>query len=350
MPSRWIWFDFENTPHVLFLEPFIRRLEREGHTVLLTAKPQAQTLELAAQRRLGVTVIGSGELVARWRKVAGGLRRSTALAMWASRRGRPALLVSSSRTASLAAWVLGVKAISLMDYEHAEHRTIVWASESIWLPDVLREVTLPKRTRDIAHFYPGLKENLYLDELDVSPARERASFGMGAGDFVVVARPPASQAHYADSESTRLWFGAVTGLLTRDKVRLIVSPRNVAQQIEVARRLGRHDRLLVLKTAVSGPSLVGAADLVVGGGGTMNREAAVLGVPVWSVFTGPTPHIDDQLAAEGRLRWVRTEGDVRAALSDPVPARLERRGPFPDGFRSILEHIHVALRSRGGSA
>src|SRR5207249_2690856 len=51
--------------------------------------------------------------------------------------------------------------------------------------------------------------------------------------------------------------------------------------------LGALDRTEFLDHAVSGPGLVAAADLVVGGGGTMNREGAVLGIPVWSVFTGP---------------------------------------------------------------
>src|SRR5690242_13782655 len=48
----WIWIDFENTPHVLFLEPFIQRLNGIGVEVRVTAKPQSQTLELSAARGL----------------------------------------------------------------------------------------------------------------------------------------------------------------------------------------------------------------------------------------------------------------------------------------------------------
>jgi predicted glycosyltransferase len=77
----------------------------------------------------------------------------------------------------------------------------------------------------------------------------------------------------------------------------------------------------------------------------MNREAAVLGVPVWSVFTGPTPAIDEQLAREGRLHWVRSEADLATALHDGFPPRREGRGPFPAGLAAIVAEIERTVAS-----
>src|SRR5437867_4682097 len=57
-----VWFDFENTPHVLFLEPIQRELERAGWTTVCTAKPQSQTIELAERRGISVEVVGGGNL------------------------------------------------------------------------------------------------------------------------------------------------------------------------------------------------------------------------------------------------------------------------------------------------
>jgi predicted glycosyltransferase len=99
----------------------------------------------------------------------------------------------------------------------------------------------------------------------------------------------------------------------------------------------------VLQRVVNGPELIEAADLVVGGGGTMNREAAVLGVPVWSVFNGPVPAIDEQLAREGRLRWIRSDTQVREALAAAVPPRLPRRGPYRDGLMTIMNDLRDRL-------
>ena len=44
---------------------------------------------------------------------------------------------------------------------------------------------------------------------------------------------------------------------------------------------------IVPERAIDAQSLVACADLVVSAGGTMNREAVVLGTPVWTTFAGP---------------------------------------------------------------
>ena len=65
--------------------------------------------------------------------------------------------------------------------------------------------------------------------------------------------------------------------------------------------------------AVDGRSLVAYADLLVSAGGTMNREAAVLGTPVWSIFEGRLGAVDEQLAREGRLRFLGDPGELEVA-------------------------------------
>ncbi len=343
MATGWVWFDFENTPHVLLLEPIIRAVAADGWRVRITAKPQAQTLELAESRGFVGEPIGAGDFVGLARKVTGTISRAARLFAWAARHGRPRLLVSTSRSASLAARVLGVPAMGMLDYEHAEQAVLALSCDSLWFPDVLRGVRLPKLSSRIARYYAGLKENLYLDSWLIDRARERAKLGASNGDVVVVARPPADTAHYAAALSNRLWAQAVRSLSSRGAVSTFVVSRNRVQRQQLMEGLGALKRTEFLDRAVSGPELVAAADLVVGGGGTMNREAAVLGVPVWSVFTGPTPAIDEHLAAEGRLRWIRSDAQLDLALKGPVPGPLAPRGPFPEGLRTIVRHIGSLL-------
>jgi uncharacterized protein len=340
VPDNWVWIDFENTPHVLFLEPIWRGVSALGWEVRATAKPQSQTLDLAQGRGLSVTKVGGGGFRSRPEKIIGGIGRALALRRWIKTQGRPRLLISSSRTASLAAWSLGVRALSLMDYEHSEHRTVALASRSVWFPDLLRDAWLPRYSRRVARFYAGLKENLYLDTWCIDRDAERARFGLRGEDYMILARPPADTAHYATPKSDELFY-ATLGALKARPVRVMVTPRNAEQARDVKARVG--EGVEILERTVPGPSLVGAADLVLGGGGTMNREAAVLGVPVWSTFAGPTPHIDDVLAAEGRLRWVRSVEDAKSAAAMPLPARGKPRRPFPEGLAAIMGDVRACL-------
>ena len=342
MAENWVWIDFENTPHVLFLEPIWRAVCALGWEVRGTAKPQSQTLELAHGRGLAVTKVGGGGYRSRAAKILGGVARAIALRRWVRTQGLPRLLISSSRTACLAAWTLGVRAVGLLDYEHSEQRPLALASRTIWLPDLLRDVWLPASSRRVARFYEGLKENLYLDTWRGDREAERAALGLGSAEYVVVARPPADSAHYASPKSDQVFYAALDALKTRPGVRVIVTPRNREQRQEV---IARAPGIEVLDRTIPGPSLVEAADLILGGGGTMNREAAVLGVPVWSTFLGPTPHIDDVLASEGRLRWVRSVEDARAAAESALPARREPRRPFLAGLASIMTDVRSHLGS-----
>src|SRR5262249_49345126 len=62
--------------------------------------------------------------------------------------------------------------------------------------------------------------------------------------------------------------------------------------------------------AVDGLNLMWFSDLVISGGGTMNREAAALGVPVYSIFRGKPAAVDHYLAATGRLKLLEKPKDI----------------------------------------
>ena len=65
-----------------------------------------------------------------------------------------------------------------------------------------------------------------------------------------------------------------------------------------------------------------AADLVVSAGGTMNREAAALGVPAYTPFAARLGAVDRRLIDEGRLRRLERPEDV--ALGAATAARRRR--------------------------
>jgi len=73
--------------------------------------------------------------------------------------------------------------------------------------------------------------------------------------------------------------------------------------------------VIVPEHAIDGPSLVAASDLVISAGGSMNREAVALGVPVYTTFGGRLGGVDEALIREGRL----------APLTDPRALDVEKR-------------------------
>jgi predicted glycosyltransferase len=84
---------------------------------------------------------------------------------------------------------------------------------------------------------------------------------------------------------------------------------------------------VVPEHTVDGRSLVGLADVLVSAGGTMNREAAVLGTPVWSMFEGRLGGVDEQLVREGRLKLLRDAEEIAFAPKADSGAQRVRRDP-----------------------
>jgi predicted glycosyltransferase len=94
---------------------------------------------------------------------------------------------------------------------------------------------------------------------------------------------------------------------------------------------------------VDGLNLIWYSDLVVSGGGTMNREAAALGVPVYSIFRGKTGAVDRYLSDTGRLVMLESADDVRIRM--PLVRRTRPAAPAGGSraaLAAIVDHITAA--------
>jgi uncharacterized protein len=92
----------------------------------------------------------------------------------------------------------------------------------------------------------------------------------------------------------------------------------------------------VPERAVDAQSLIAHADLVVSGGGTMNREAVALGTPVWTTFAGRLGAVDEGLIADGRLRRLTRAEDVVLAKRAPAARDQVRVRRDPAVLRDLL--------------
>jgi predicted glycosyltransferase len=116
-------------------------------------------------------------------------------------------------------------------------------------------------------------------------------------------------------------FDDVLARLGRDPAAQVVVLPRTAEQREAVRG---HDlpSVVVPEHAIDAQSLVALSDLVVSAGGTMNREAAALGVPAYTTFAGRLGAVDESLVRDGRLRVLRAADELepakRAAAATPT--------------------------------
>jgi predicted glycosyltransferase len=167
---------------------------------------------------------------------------------------------------------------------------------------------------------------------------------------VVTVRPPASEAHYHHPDSDVLFEAAVEFLSRTPGVKLVALPRNGNQACRVRARwsdLLSTGQMRIPQHAVDGLNLIWYSDLVISGGGTMNREAAALGVPVYSVFRGQIGAVDRYLSATGRLVLLERVQDIPAKVQvgrRDRPAMPQREGRA--ALTSIVTQLIGIVESR----
>ena len=318
-----VWIDLSNSPHPLLFAPVAQRLEAIGDEVLVTARDNAQTAELARARWPRVDVIGGPSPASRLKKAGALARRVLALRRWARRR-RPDLALShNSYSQILAARLARTPVVTAMDFEHQPANHLAFRlAQAVLVPEQFpAEATRRQGARNAKlHRYPGLKEELYLGYFEPDPD-VLSGLGLNRGDQekLVVVRTPPSRAIYHRSDNP-LFMEVLKVIDAQPDVRAVVLARHPEQRRAIAELALRN--CLVPERALDSRSLVYAADLFIGAGGTMTREAALMGVPTMSVYAGDSPAVDRALESQGRLvRLVQTDqvASVRKRAHDPEP-------------------------------
>ena len=306
-----IWIDLANSPHVPFFRILVNEFIARGHEVEITAREFAETVPLARAAGLAPIVIGAHggrELTAK----AGNLfQRAWALRTWASERSFDLAVSHNSYSQILAARGMGLRTVTLMDYEHqpANHLAFRLASRVI-VPRAFPDEDLSRYGASVTKVrrYNGIKEDVYLAEFQRDPnfAATLQNLGVAADDVLVVVRPPARDALYHRFEN-ELFDGLLKRLCDSPHVKTILLPRSETQRTAYAERI---QSVIIPDEPLDGANLIAASDLVVSAGGTMNREAAALGVPAATIYAGTWAAIDEDLVRQGKLIRLTANADV----------------------------------------
>ena len=321
-----IWIDITAPAHVLVFRPLIALMRERGDEVEVTARDYAGVGELLRLHGIEAQPIGRHGGASNLGKLAAMVDRVPTLRRWAKGRKFDAALAHGSHYLTMAARSLGIPSSTTFDYEFAtlQHQLGCRAATFVVVPEAIPPERLTRygvRPTKLRR-YEGLKEEYYLSDFEPDP-RVVEEFSLDPEKALVTVRTPPALALY-HRHSNPFFFEVLEHIGSQAGVQAVVLPRT-DEQAELVRGLG-FESLMVPDHAVDAQSLIGSSDLVVGAGGTINREAAALGVPVYTTFAGRLGGVDEALIRQGRLRpltdprdleLVKRHGDAGRVRRDP---------------------------------
>jgi predicted glycosyltransferase len=329
-----VWIDLTNSPHVLFFRPIIRRLGDAGVPVTVTARDFAQTLGLLELYGIPHTVIGRHGGAALTGKMLGLARRSSSLIRFGVGKGHTIAVSHGSNDLAIAAKTLRIHSTVIHDFEGATgmHKINFRLADKVMVPAVIpfEKLAALGLKRDRYRPYPGIKEQVTLADFEPDLG-VTAELGLDPERPIAVLRPPATMSLYHRGIENTLFDDVLEHLQATD-AQIVLLPRTPEQGAEFAGARG----VLIPAKPVDGPSLVYAADLVVSAGGTMNREAALLGVPTWTTFAGELGGVDKMLIEDGRMK----------VLTSPSELVVEKRAPGMTEYAGLADEVTAEILRR----
>jgi predicted glycosyltransferase len=335
-----IWVDLDNSPHVPFFNPIIEELEKRGYPVLITARNRFQVCELADHFRMKYKSVGGYYGKNKIVKLFWLTLRALQL-LPTINNGKPHLALShGSRSQLLLAKALRIPSVIIFDYEYAKEIPFVYPKWAISPEIVPQYSTNHQRIRFLK--YSGIKEDVYIPYFKPDDSIID-QLGLNTDNLIVTVRPPATEAHYFSLESEKLFESAMDFLCELQNIQVVLLPRSEKQKAFVGRKWTSwiaDGKIIIPKHAVDGLNLIWHSDFVISGGGTMNREAAALGVPVYSIFRGKIGAVDHYLSEKGRLILIENKDEIYSKI---VLARRDKSNKTASSnnltFKEIVSHI-----------
>ncbi len=293
-----IWFDISNSPHVNMFYDLIIELEKEGHTVIITSRPLANTVELLNQKGLKHTIIGEHYGKNFYKKLFGYPIRVLQLRNFL-KNNKPDLAVSQSSFHSpVAAKLLGVPSIYTNDNEHAMGNipAFMFATQ-ILIPENLPVENIAKKGISISKIkqYPGVKEGIYLWKKGQQITVNRKI--LSDKDITIYIRPEPLTAQYYKAKKN---FLDDTICELQEKYLVTVLARDKTQLAHYKQK--KFSKTNVPDKPLDFDEIANSCSLFIGAGGSMTRELAILGIPTISVYQDDLLAVDKYLISKKVLK------------------------------------------------
>lgn len=327
-----VWIDFENAPHVWVLDPIVKYLKRD-YRIISTARDFSYTVGLCRQLGYDAKIIGlKGYGKNAFLKAIKLLHRSILLFRYFFFKKNNICLALShgSRSQILAAYMLNIPVITLDDYEFS-NQSLTRFVDHLLVPFPIPKNIWGRYKHKIEH-YPGLKEEIYLHgfkpkDLKIPELEDNKL-------VKILFRPEGQFAHYHSENSALLQKAILKHLTQFSDILLILLPRDKTQGDEIIHFCNHYKmKYYFPQNVLSGPEFIYMMDMIIGGGGTMTREAAVLGVPSYSFFSGKWGAVDRYMESKGKICRISSFEDVSKII-------IKKRNPNNININNnALNHI-----------
>ncbi|KAA3660727.1 MAG: DUF354 domain-containing protein [Calditrichaeota bacterium] len=303
-----IWIDISTPPQVLFLRPIISELQKKDYDLLITTRNSTETVPLADSYKIPHVAIGAHGGRTMTGKSAAILVRAIKLMKFVRKHNISLAVSHASFSQALAAGMMRIPMITFDDYEgNPACHILCRVAKKIYVPQVFNNENLYRfgATEDKIEKFDGLKENVYLADFAPDPDF-LADNGIPEDKILVTMRPPNLVAAYHRFENP-LFDKLLHFVLANKNTFVVLLPRG-QEQLKYYEGLNLPN-VLVPGKILDGPNLIYYSDLVLGAGGTMNREATVLGAPVYTLFKGEMGSVDQNLIKMGKMVRIENESD-----------------------------------------
>lgn len=323
-----IWFDLSNSPHINMFYDLIRDLEKDGHKIIITSRPLANTVELLDQRGLKHTVVGDHYGKNFLKKLFGYPIRVMQLRKFLKKE-KPDLAVSQSSFHSpVVAKLLGIPSIYTNDNEHAMgNKPAFLCATRILIPENLPVERVAKTgisAKKVVQ-YPGVKEGIYLWSKGEAIQTQRRNNPPEKINIYI--RPEPQTAQYYKGKENFL-DDTITAL--QQKYQITVLPRDANQAKHYKQE--KFNATAVPDKPLSFDFIAANCSIFIGAGGSMTRELAILGIPTISVYQDELLEVDQFLIAKGlmlhepSLTAEKVEQYIQGLQNKPPALELMNKG------------------------
>lgn len=338
-----IWIDLVNAPHVRFFKNVIDFLKEEGEDVLITAREFGDTLKLLDLFGEDYISVG-GHGVTLSQKLLESTSRIYELSKIIAKEKPDVSVAKHSIELPRISYGLGIPSVYAIDNETAVAankltlslcNTII-APKAIDIWDIVKFGADPNNiiryngTSESIHFKNfQYNENIF-EDLNLDLKKEKT----------ILMRPEPSLASYLDADCRKSVLSPIVEAL-EDHANILVIPRFKEQQ-----QIFEDDPdVTLIKPPVDTFSLMKKCDLVIGAGGTMNREAVLLGTPVISCYPGKILSVDKFYVDKGFMkRSTNVDEIISMALELLKDSKSLREFETDDLFDIIIKNIYASVK------
>lgn len=292
-----IWFDISNSPHVNMFYQLIKELEADGHTVIITSRPLANTIELLDQRGLQHTIVGEHYGKNFLKKVFGYPIRVLQLRKFLKDKKIDVAISQSSFHSPVVAKLLGIPSIYTNDNEHAMgNQPAFFCATKILIPENLPIKNIAKNgiSAKKVQQYPGVKEGIYLWSKGEAIQEKRKQ--NTSGKIKIYIRPEPQTAQYYKGKEN---FLDDTIIALQSNYSITVLPRDANQSNHYKQE--KFHATVVPDKPLGFDTIAADCSIFIGAGGSMTRELAILGVPTISVYQDALLEVDSFLLSTGLM-------------------------------------------------